>query len=393
MVSPVDVQVTNALGLLVQWRTRVEKEGTVGRAPLTPLDAALWEWVGTSVPPSLGSSIDRASAQNPSASVQVTFETVFTETGRPFDFIKPRGVISAERATARGVDLLRLEDEDGGWVVAAFETGREGVFHLVGGLPTTHPRWQRVDRWINAARGVLRCYLDHEDFESVGDRLSEFGDVEVGRMTARVVTDSSSMTRGFPSRAGLLRPTHIDVISEAETRGASVRTLTLHVHDVLSLHLRRTAGATYYSGRFDLFEDLVLSRLADAAAARRSLMVNRQRRPMQAVRPVVIRLDRPLLVTADDTGKVIDQIQGMAQLSVAVFHRNPYLHIAVTDEVDGSNFDLMVTDPAAIAIYPGFRASMDSLTRVTQQLGEHFGARDIVDPGAPKLVSLTELTF
>jgi len=88
---------------------------------------------------------------------------------------------------------------------------------------------------------------------------------------------------------------------------------------------------------------------------------------------------------------VLKQIRLMTHVSMAVFHRNPYLHLTVTDEVDGSNFDVMVTQPDSIDIYPGYRASMDSLARVAQRLGERFGASFIAEAQTQPSVSLAEL--
>ncbi len=62
---------------------------------------------------------------------------------------------------------------------------------------------------MNAAGPRLSpVILNREDFEAIGDGLAEHGDTAVARMTARVLRDHSSYTRGWPSwRAGDGRPT------------------------------------------------------------------------------------------------------------------------------------------------------------------------------------------
>jgi hypothetical protein len=357
---------------------------------VSPFDALLWASVTGGSFCGLGDAVNQARRDDTLRSVAVTVETVFTESGHPFDLMKPSNMLHIERQSGPGVELLRFLDSEGQWVLAAFTTEHPGVFQLLSSLPTTHPRWKRVERWIGAARGVLRCFLNHQDFESIGNHLARIDEVEVVRMTARVIGDFSSITRGFPSRSGAPRPTHLDAIAEAEGMVAAVNTLTLHVGDVVTLHLRRLAGATYYSGDFDLFQHEVMSRLADAAAGRRTLMTGRQRQYDKPVRPITIQLDRPILATASDTGAVIDLIGTITNCTLAVFHRNPYLHMAVTDEIDGSNFDVMVTEADAIEVYPGYRASMAALSRLTQQLGERFGATEILDSVAT-VVTLEEL--
>lgn len=369
-------------------------QGGVMEGPLTdsPFDAVLWDWTNALSVNPLAAAVAAAEKRNMGKSVQVVFETVFTDDGHPFDHIRPRGVLTDDRRVVGSVELLRLTDPDGQWVLAAFPTRHEGVFHLVSGLPMTSPRAKRVERWVTRARRVSRCFLNHEDFASIGDRLSEFGNVEVVKLAARVVKDGSSINRGFPIRAGSLRPSHHDEIAEVEGLGATVRTLTLYVSDVLHVHLRRVAGATYYSGDFELFQEQVLTRLEDATATRRKLLTGRQRtNSTDQARPVTVMLGDPLMVTPEDTAHILDAVRAMTDVSMAVFHRNPYLHFVVTDEFDGSNFDVMVTREDAIDIYPGFRASASALARIAQRLGEHFGAFAITNPIPVERVSVYDL--
>jgi hypothetical protein len=91
------------------------------------------------------------------------------------------------------------------------------------------------------------------------------------------------------------------------------------------------------------------------------------------------------------TGEVLAELERQRSTAVSVLHRNPYLHVAVTDYTDGSNYDVFVTTPDAIEIIPGFRASMGALAKVTQRLGERFEALEITEAPRPDLVSLDDL--
>lgn len=73
-------------------------------------------------------------------------------------------------------------------------------------------------------------------------------------------------------------------------------------------------------------------------------------------------------------------------------HRNPYLHVAVTDDVDGSNYDLFVTEGDRIEIHAGFRASMGSFTRLAQSLGDRFEAEALQEAPPKQTVSFYDLT-
>lgn len=361
------------------------------RTDLSPSDSVLWRWAVDGCRGGLNGAADRIVAAANGHSTHLTIETVFTSDDEPLAQLQRRGYSAEEYLVAEGLVVARFRDVEGSWVISTFSTRHENVYHIFSTLPTTHRRWRKFERWMNVGRGISRCFLDHNDFSSIGDRVSEFGDVEVIKMSGRIVADNSSLNRGFPAHGTDLRPSHLDVIEEAESRGATVRTLALKVHGVLHIHLRRVAGATFYKGRFDLFSDLVLSRLEDATNARRRLLSGRQRNRLQQIRPITVRLARNILNAAEDTADVLSSLHELQDMTIAVFHRNPYLHFTVTDEFDGSNFDVMVTRPDEIEIFPGYRASMDSLARMTYRLSDRFGATEIRDAATPQLVRVSDL--
>jgi hypothetical protein len=324
--------------------------------------------------------------------VQVVVETVFTDNSDPLEELSLTGVHEVERLTLTNGTALRLVDSEGEWVLLSLATRHQGVFHLLSTVPRSDGRWQRVERWVSQARMVSRCYLNHDDFLEVGDRLSAYGPVEIVKVSARMVGDGSSVNRGFPARNDSSRPSHRDEMREIESLGAAIRNLTVHVPDVIDIHLRRLAGATFYGGRYLVFRDVVLERLEEAAATRRALVTDRARKAADEDQlGLSIALPDHALRDADDTGEVIAVLEGYADLTLAVFHRNPYLHFAVTDESDGSNFDVLVTREDSIDIFPGYRSSSAALARVAQRLGEAFGAVSIQDLTPTPPVSLADL--
>lgn len=367
--------------------------GQKSQAALTRFDALLWDLTTTADAVLPLADLVRKSDAVPHE--PVTVETLIADGANPLDVLRPDNVPSEAR-TLGLVSLLRVHDDGGPFVLSAWPTHFPGVFQLVSSIPSTDGRWRKVERWIsNASPRLVPCFLDHDDFADIGTALSEFGEVEVGRLTARRRSDMSSLTRGWKARAGTLRPTHDEAISDAEDERASVRTLTLQVggdKPRLSLHLRRLAGATFYNGDFAIFEKIVLGRLATAASRRAKLLSGRARQiDVELPKPISIRLPGDILIDADATGEVVSELERARGLSVAVLHRNPYLHVVVTDYADGSNFDVLVTAANAIDVYPGFRASMGSYTRLTQGLGERFEALEITERLAQEPVSLDDL--
>ncbi len=351
-------------------------------------DETFWDLAAAPEPPtSLG---DLYAVLKGFPSTPLTVETVLVDADDPAvalmaagDEVRRFGLIAA----------LRIPDDRGAFVMSLWPAGHDGVFHVVATVPSTDDRRRRIERRVGgAAPRVVPFHLDHDDFGAIGTALSEHGDVEVSRVTARDRADQSSLTRGWPSRKGTVRPSPEDVIAFVDDSGASVRTMTLHIADTLALHLRRRAGATFYSGDFSLFDDLVLRRLAAAGGRRLALLTGRARKVGEdPAAPLTVRLPGPVFVDAEATGVLIDALSRHRGLSVAVMHRNPYLHVVVTDYLDGSNFDVFVTDETAIDIHPGYRASAGALGRLTELLAERFLAEDIAEQPAPASVSLDDL--
>ncbi|MDQ3630264.1 MAG: hypothetical protein M3417_03090 [Actinomycetota bacterium] len=250
-------------------------------------------------------------------------------------------------------------------------------------MPVTDERWRRVERWLaNSAPRVVPFVLNQSDFEGVGAALAEHGRVDVSRLTARVLSDGSSYTRGWPEGRRAPRPTYTQALGELEEL-ASVRTLTVHVGDLLSLHMRRQAGATFYGGSFRLFEDIVLTALVGAAARRRSLLTGRERQPhARQEHAIAVQMPTGIFANAESVSDLLEALSEQRGVGIAVLHRNPYLHVAVTDYLDGSNFDAFVTVDDRVLIYPGYRASVGAFTRLTEHLAERFAAREIADVAA-----------
>jgi hypothetical protein len=144
-----------------------------------------------------------------------------------------------------------------------------------------------------------------------------------------------------------------------------VRTLTLTVGAArLSIHLRRQAGATFYSGDYRLFCSEVLRRLEVAAADRRKLLTGRDRKRSEPIREsIVMRVPEGTFLEQTARGDLLDSVSRVSGVQVAVFHENPYLHFAVTDYLDGSNYDVFVTHDDRLTILPGYLRELARATK------------------------------
>lgn len=354
-------------------------------------DALLWQ---QALEGELDPLADLVAAAEGKPREHVVVETIIVEHENPLEVIHPADLGLSTVRMVGGVSVMKVEDVRGPFVLSAWPTTYPGVFHLIGSIPSTDPRWDKVDRWVsNAAPRAVRCFLDHDDFLAIGMMLSEHDEVEVQRASGRKHADRSTWNRTFRALAGGdLRPDHQDLVSEADAVGVSLRTLHMHVGDVMDVVIRRMAGATFYKGDFEVFESLVLARLAVAASRRRELLSDRQRRVHEPPKqPIEVRLPSPIFIDPKATGEVITMLERTRDVSFAVVHRNPYLHVVVTDDTDGSNYDLFVTEPNVIEIHPGFRASLGSLSRIAQDLGDYFEADDLRESPTRERVSILDL--
>jgi hypothetical protein len=144
------------------------------------------------------------------------------------------------------------------------------------------------------------------------------------------------------------------------------------------VHLRRTSGASFYDGEFRLFVDVVLHRLQVAAAERGELLSGREREPRApAVEVLSMDVDRVDLGDPTVRATVVNTITAVRGVQAAVMHDNPYLHVLVTDFLNGASFDVLITDERRLDILPGLRSSVGSLARVTDALGDALGMREL----------------
>lgn len=355
-------------------------------------DAWIWNQVAAGENLELGRAYRQL--RSPDAPEALTFSTVISVT-EPLAVLSERAAPwPAWHATAGRIGALLVRDEEeSAFVVTSWPDQRPGIHHLAATIPATDRRWLRFGRWLSAAAPrVMPVYLDRGDFEGFVSVLGEHGEVDVSRLTGRYRTDQSSYSRGWPN------PKRARAALEEIADEVQLRTMTLSVLSsprnevVLRLHLRRAAGATYYSGDFELFQAIVLDRLAAAADRRVQLFRNRARTIEKPTpRPVEVKVGQARFDQAGAIGDFLARVSRYEASDAAVLHRNPYLQVALTDYLDGSNFDVFVTSVDKITVFPGYRASVSALVRLTDFLSEEFEADGVADPVAAEPPSLEDL--
>lgn len=89
-------------------------------------------------------------------------------------------------------------------------------------------------------------------------------------------------------------------------------------------------------------------------------------------KPLNIKFSQEAFRDKYDNIKLIKTLEKVSGGAVAVYHKNPYLHLSFLDFIDGSNFDIFVTDPYKLTIIPNYKCSMYSLMRATDQIFKGF---------------------
>ena len=355
-------------------------------------DAWVWGQVAAGAEPDLGATYRQL--RSPDEAEPLTFSTVISPT-EPLAIISERTAPwAAWRVTAGRVGaMLVRNDQDSAFVVSSWPDTRAEIYHLAATVPATDRRWQRFGRWLSqAAPQVMPVYLDRRDFEGFVSVLAEHGTVDASRLTGRYRTDQSSYSRGWPNPKSA-RAALEEVADEVQLRTMTLSVLSSPQTEVLlRVHLRRAAGATFYSGDFELFRSVVLERLAAAASRRVQLFRDRARtREHPRVRPIEVKVGRDRFDEPRAVADFIERLSRYAASDTAVLHRNPYVQVALTDYLDGSNFDIFVTALDRITVFPGFLASVAALVRLTDYLSEEFEADSVADVTSTAPVELADL--
>ncbi len=319
---------------------------------------------------------------------QISATTAIAEDGVDPVALLAMGVGVDESRQCSWGGLLRAHLKQRRYTVAVRKAGN-GVLHLMGSVPFTERPWERVDSsWLPRAHPQLAgVILNRDDFEALGDLLAELGEVHVNRMTARVLRDGSSYSRGW----SVMQPGHREALSEA-ANGMIVNSLSLSAGGSSSIHLRRSAGATFYKGDWSAFVRIVLGHLAAAADERRKMLSGLER---EAAAPVVetLVMDLPPDVAAapNTRERILVAINDLRGARTAVLHANPYLHVIATDHLDGSSFDILITDDHRLTIVPGLRASTGSLARMTDAVGLALGMDALRLESVPEEIPAAEI--
>jgi len=146
----------------------------------------------------------------------------------------------------------------------------------------------------------------------------------------------------------------------------------------------RDGVSYFFGGRMGYFTDMVLPAFAEEVSQSSELLAGRQRDSESGgLNPLAIVYKRNVFGRPEDNSHLIRALGNLDRSGLAVLHRNPYVHAAFLDFVDGSTFDIFVTGQNRISIIPGYQSSVYSLERLTEQIFKDFHEGKVEEDSQP----------
>lgn len=126
------------------------------------------------------------------------------------------------------------------------------------------------------------------------------------------------------------------------------------------------------------FEDL-LPVFADIGQQKADLFGDQERSEETGdVNEIEISFEKSHFKDPPDNRKLIKALDELSNSNITVYHNNPYAHVSVFDNVDGSSCDVFITGPKEVSIVPSYRGSFNSLMRVAEQISRELEEGEIL---------------
>lgn len=142
--------------------------------------------------------------------------------------------------------------------------------------------------------------------------------------------------------------------------------------------LTRGGQLKFLGGDASRFFDDLLPVFADVGQQKADLLGDKERSEETGdVNEIEISFDRSHFREPPDNRKLIKALDELSNSNITVYHNNPYAHISVFDNIDGSSCDVFITGPDEVSIVPSYRGSFNSLMRVAEQISTELEEGDI----------------
>jgi len=97
------------------------------------------------------------------------------------------------------------------------------------------------------------------------------------------------------------------------------------------------------------------------------------------IKPLSIKYDINLFSDDSQNKRFIEMISDFPNSSYSLYHGNPYIHLSLVDYSDGSSYEIWVVTENEVVIIPQFRASINSISRLTEHVFNKFSEGILVE--------------
>ncbi|MFC4437457.1 MULTISPECIES: hypothetical protein [Natrialbaceae] len=140
----------------------------------------------------------------------------------------------------------------------------------------------------------------------------------------------------------------------------------------------RKGESRFVDGESVIYFQLLLENIASLISDKSDLFSNRSRKyGSREAEPIQITYREGAIEGREENYRLIRALDGLSKSSVTVYHDNPYMHASVLDFNDGTSADVFLTSDSNVSIIPGFNASQQALSRITDQILEGFREGEI----------------
>lgn len=231
--------------------------------------------------------------------------------------------------------------------------------------------FERGIKWIfkQAEPHISNFYVTSVDLWNVLDTMRE----QIGPGTSIIAEKAVAYSHREEGTISFeTKPYHV-IFNESDNKGRYVDKIRFKVerHQELLFKgfLSRNGVSQFISGDTSYFFDHLIPTYTEFGQDKAEVFKDKERSPGTGeLHEIELEFEEPVFKTPDDNKYLIEALGNLRSANVTVYHSNPYAHLSVLDIIDGSNCDVFVTDSSTIRIVPGYKSSMNSLMRVSDQI-------------------------
>ncbi len=145
-----------------------------------------------------------------------------------------------------------------------------------------------------------------------------------------------------------------------------------HVLPTTTCKIRKN-GEIEITGGFKLAFDAIAVHIAKVGKKKLEFFSKRGLRVSNyEPKPLAVNFSTPIFNKLEKVREFVNSLKKYPHSMHAVLHGNPYAHVKITDNFDGSSFDVWATSSSRIALMPGLKATEAAFERLIHYIFDEF---------------------